>query len=106
MSPGALYPYNQPDGWLCRQLPHLYFGGMPFSMLLGACIAAANELETKRKRSLDQRWQLAFNVRNLLREISERLTERAAPGSMNWDLGFGHMTLSEAAAIGLEGEYR
>lgn len=102
----APYPYDQPDGWLCRPLPHLYFGGLPFSMLVAVCAGAASELDTKRSRSPQQRRELAINVRNLLREISLRLTEQGAPGSMNWDLRFVKMSLAEAAAAGLDGEYR
>lgn len=106
MSPGATYPYDQPDGWLCRPLPHLYFGGLPFSMLVAVSAGAATELGTKRQRTPAQRRELANNVRALLRELAHRLTEQAAPGSMNWDLTFVKVPLAEAARVGLEGEYR
>ena len=99
-------PIHPDAAWLYLSGQSTYPGSLPQTQLMHACLAAAAELGTRRKRSAVDRERLTENVVHLLRAVAIREAYGGSPGSMSWDIRHCRQPLREAAAAALEAEYR
>lgn len=97
-------PVHPDAEWLYQPGMRTHPHTLTQQLLMQACVAAANELGIRRRRTPAQRELLAENTRQLLFEVANREQDGVALGSMSWDLSHGRLSLVEAAERALEAE--